>query len=73
MSRIAVLIAALAATAIVPAASAKSGGQGIGPRVPSGIGAQVKPDKPAVNFTRMKLLKCHTYVRGHGDHVTVCN
>lgn len=70
MSKIAVLVATLAVVAAVPGmASAKSGGLTTSSRAPSGV--QAKPERPAVQFTKMKLIKCHTYMRGHGP-VTVC-
>ena len=78
MSKIAFLFAlGLGAAALMPAAASAKSGPGISSRTTTGLPAvtrqQVEAKRPMLKFTNVKLLKCHTYVRGHGDNVTVCN
>ena len=66
------LIALSAATLVTDLASARGGGghgassHGMGSRGPVSIN-QPKIDRPAIKFTRTKLLNCHKYSRGNGQ------
>ena len=65
------LAAIVAATALAPVASAKSGGSGMGNHVESRgpvNATQQRPhiDRPMIK-SKVKLLNCHKYPRGGGQ------
>ena len=69
------LAAIVAATALAPVASAKSGGPGMGNHVESRgpvNATQQRPhiDRPMIK-SRVKLLNCHKYPRGGGQGAVV--
>jgi hypothetical protein len=76
------LIAVSAATIVTDLAFARGGGghgassPSMGSRAPISLN-QPKIDRPTINFTKTKLLKCHKYARGNGmggvNWVNVCS
>lgn len=76
------LTAVSAATLAIDLASARGGGghgassHGMGSRAPIAIN-QPKIDRPTLNFSKVKLFKCHKYARGNGqgsvNWVNVCS